>query len=203
MTERLINLTPIFVVIAITGCSRYPEAPAFPEIDPVDAAAQAIIHYDKNGDNQLSASELSGSPSLAASMKRIDKNQDGAITAEEIEKRLRDWLDSGTSLVGAMVMVTLNGEPLVDAEIVVEPETFLGKAYKTARATTDETGMATFEGHDPELPGLHLGFYRVRVSKLGENGKEQLPEKYNTDTELGVEIAGDKSNLALFALVTN
>jgi len=39
-------------------------------------------------------------------------------------------------------------------------------------------------------PGLYLGFYRVRVSK-NKGGKELIPAKYNTETELGAEIADD------------
>ena len=44
---------------------------------------------------------------------------------------------------------------------------------------------------DPELkdyPGIYVGLYRVRISKK-VNGKETLPARYNTETELGREIA--------------
>ena len=41
-----------------------------------------------------------------------------------------------------------------------------------------------FEGY----PGIYTGLYRIRISKL-VNGKETLPARYNTETELGREVA--------------
>jgi hypothetical protein len=43
--------------------------------------------------------------------------------------------------------------------------------------------------------GLQLGFYKIRVSKK-VNGKEMVPEKYNTATTLGHQVAMDDADLA-------
>ena len=49
---------------------------------------------------------------------------------------------------------------------------------------------------DPNMPGgLQLGFYKIRVSKK-VNGKEMVPEKYNTATTLGHQVAMDDADLA-------
>ncbi len=188
--------------LLLTGCSRYPSAPAFPAINPASAASDAIEHYDASGDGVLSSDELAACPPLADGLKRLDQNGDGSVSQQEIEQRLRDWLASGTSLVGVIAQVTLDGAPLQDAKVTLEPETFLGAGYQPAVGATDASGMATFAGHDPRLPGLHLGFYRVRISKPSAEGKERLPDRYNTQSELGVEIAADHSNLSLFELVS-
>lgn len=52
---------------------------------------------------------------------------------------------------------------------------------------------------------MHLGLYRVKISKL-VNGKEIVPPKYNEQTILGQELAGDVPGIAsggvAFALST-
>lgn len=184
----------------LAGCGGQPQAPAFPRIDPQAAATDAVRLYDRNDDGLLDADELAESPPLAASVKRLDKDGDGAVSAGEIRGRIEEWLNSGASLVGAIAQVTLDGAPLGGAEVTVEPEPFLGAAYAPATSRTDADGVATFTGHDPRLPGLHLGYYRVRISRRTDAGEESLPTRYNSQTELGVEVAGDKSNLSLFTL---
>jgi len=42
--------------------------------------------------------------------------------------------------------------------------------------------------------GVGLGLYRVRISKKVD-GQETIPARYNTETELGVEVAQDNGNL--------
>lgn len=202
MNRNIQNLIAMVVTLGFAGCSSHPQAPQFPELDPEVVATKAIQQFDADGNKLLDSTELSNCPSLAASMKRLDQDNDGQVSEQELKSRLSDWLNSGTALVGAIVQVTINGKPLVGAEVTVEPEEFLGEAWQPASGATDDTGMATFTGHDPRLPGLHLGFYRVRISKRDDKGEELLPAKYNSESELGVEIAGDKSNLALFKLAS-
>jgi hypothetical protein len=35
------------------------------------------------------------------------------------------------------------------------------------------------------------GVYRIEISKKGQSGKELVPARYNTASELGVEVAND------------
>ena len=186
------------LILTLVGCSRFPPEPAFPKIDPRQAAIEALGKYDKDGDGRLSADEMS--PSLKAALAQVDRDADGNISEGELADRVTDWLESGDALVEAIVQVTLDGKPLVAAKVTVEPESFLGSTYESVQSITDETGLATFRGHDPNLPGLHLGFYTVRISKLTEDGIELVPQEYNVQSALGIEVAGDRSNLALFAL---
>ncbi len=192
----------VWSLVGMLGCNRFPPAPQWPRIDAKLAGRQAIETFDTNGDGLLSEVELTDVPSLAGARKRLDANADGQISADEITARIDEWLNSGTTLVEVIAMVTLAGKPLENAEVTIEPETFLGDDYHAVAATTDDTGMATFSGHDGRLPGLHLGFYRVRISRLDAAGRETLAAEYNDDSTLGIEIAGDKSNLAVFAVST-
>ena len=189
-------------MILIVGCSRGPSAPAFPEIKPEVAATEALRLYDLDGDGLLVFEEMAACPSVANASKRLDRDGNGSLTKNEIQDRLQQLLDSGTSLVGSVVQVTFDGKPLEGAKVIVEPEPFLGDGYESASGTTDETGMVSFKGHDPVLPGLHLGFYRVRISKLDSEGTETIPSEYNTESNLGVEVAADKGNLAIFKLAS-
>jgi hypothetical protein len=47
---------------------------------------------------------------------------------------------------------------------------------------------------EPGLNGMRGGFYRIEISQQ-RNGKEQIPAKYNTKTELGQEIATGAANM--------
>jgi hypothetical protein len=187
-------------LVVCIGCDRGPSAPALPEIDPLVSAEAAIHDYDQNGDGLLSRVELAACPALAVALARLDGNRDEQLSVEEIEVRIDEWLASGTSLVEVIAEVTLNGKALAGANISIEPEPFLGPGYTSVVGTTDTVGIATFRGHDARLPGVHLGFYRVRISHLGPDGREVVPAEYNQKSELGIEIAGDKSNLTRFDL---
>ena len=182
------------------GCRRFPPAPRFPAISPREAASHAVLAYDRNGDRKLSAEELERSPGLQSAFRRIDTNEDGCLDATEIRGRIEAWLASGTTLVDAIAQVKLDDQALSGAVVTMVPEAFLGSGYCPCTSTTDDDGIATFDDHDAQFPGMHLGFYTVRISKLAANGLEQLPKRYNEESVLGLEIAGDKSNLAFFSL---
>ena len=42
-----------------------------------------------------------------------------------------------------------------------------------------------------ELPGMNMGYYRVKVSKE-VRGKEFFPKNFNEETEVGVEFCTDR-----------
>jgi hypothetical protein len=101
-----------------------------------------------------------------------------------------------TGLASVRCHVTLDGQPLVGAEVVFEPEEFLGEEIKTAAGKTNQFGDAAptippEERPDPTLPGgAHFGLYRVRISKV-TNGRELIPARYNKESILGQEVSYD------------
>ena len=64
---------------------------------------------------------------------------------------------------------------------------------KAAEGTTrnDGTTHILISPSNPDEAGVHLGFYRVEISKKGADGKELIPARYNTESELGIEVARD------------
>jgi hypothetical protein len=50
--------------------------------------------------------------------------------------------------------------------------------------------MASVSAQDEKFPGVYLGLYRVKVSKQ-VGGRETIPARYNSQTELGCEVATD------------
>ena len=72
------------------------------------------------------------------------------------------------------------------------PETFLGGGLQAAEGTTDDHGMARMSVADSAQRGISPGFYRIKITKAGE----AIPAKFNTDTRLGQEVAGDAAGLS-------
>jgi hypothetical protein len=175
---------------SFAGCSHVPPRPARPSLDPASAARAAMDQYDVNHDGKIDADELKRCPALAQAMDLMDANRDGALTLDEIAARMRQWKDSPAVVLNGNTQVLLDGKPLAGATVTYEPEKFMGPAYQTTSGVTDSAGFADIKGQDPKYPGLYLGLYRVRISKI-EGGHESLPARYNTETVLAKEVAPD------------
>jgi len=176
-------------VLCAAACSNKPPRVEQPGINP-NAAADAMKQYDTDGDGEISGEELDKAPALKAAMATLDTDGDKAISADEIDARVSAWIESKLGRSSVMITVYRNNQPLEGATLKFIPESFLGDAIKPAEATTGESGVAmpTITEGDPNVPpGMHVGFYRVEVTKAGE----EIPAKYNTETELGLEVAQD------------
>ena len=122
MNRNSQDLIAMVAILVLVGCSSHPQAPQFPELDPGIVATKAIQQFDADGNKLLDSTELTNCPSLAASMKRLDQDNDGQVSEQELKSRLSDWLNSGTALVGAIVQVTINGKPLVGPKLRWSPK---------------------------------------------------------------------------------
>jgi hypothetical protein len=172
------------------GCSRHPAAPSRPTLDPTEAAQQALTSYDANGDGMIDESESADSPGLTEAFSRIDKDQDGAISAAEMAERIDYYKTAATTIVNGGVEVNVAGCPLAGATVTFEPESFLGASFSNCSGVTNVEGRASLKGPDAKFPGIYLGMYRVRISKQAK-GKEVVPAQFNTETILGHEAADD------------
>lgn len=173
------------------GCSGRPSRLDPPEI-PGDAGEQAVSKYDANGNGAIDGDELNKVPALKATLSRVDSDGDGRVSAAEINARIDAWRKSRVALARVAATVRRDGRPLRDAVVKLVPESFLGDAVKTAQGTTDGSGDAHLQiSSDPDERGVQLGYYRVEVTKPGEDGKETIPIRYNAETELGTEITRD------------
>jgi hypothetical protein len=177
-------------LVWLSGCSRGPSRIYPPSIDASAAGVKAMEMYDTNKDGKLSGAELDKCPALKAAMAQIDTDGDGTITAAKITARIRAWQESKVGRTQLTCTVLRNGRPLAGADVKFVPEKFLGDSIKPAEGKTDQNGIATIsipttDRSDP--PGVALGFYRVEITKAGEN----VPAQYNTNTTLGHEVSHD------------
>jgi hypothetical protein len=163
----------------LSGCGKR-VATKLQRNDAATAASKAIEAYDKNGDGKLSAEEFSASPALAASLRRIDSNDDKIMSKEEIQARLES-LDAQADYIGLDVRVTSKGKPLADAEVTFQAEPFLGDVLPTFSGTTNDGGGCPLKSEGKQLPGIPIGLYQVKIV----NAKQRI------NTVRGVEIADD------------
>jgi hypothetical protein len=179
-------------LVALAGCSDEPKPPPRFQVNPQQAAQDAVKLYDKNGDGTLDAKELRASPPLLDLLQNLKaKLPDHAdsLTAADISARMEEWLKAPATLISSTAMVYLDGKPLDGATVIFEPETYLGSSYHSHQGQTNAVGIAQLDPDLPEYPGsIYVGLYRVRISKK-VNGKETLPARYNAETELGREVA--------------
>ncbi|MGA2031829.1 MAG: EF-hand domain-containing protein [Thermoguttaceae bacterium] len=197
MTHSVARLGITLVAIvfcASFGCSAKSRSRAYPPaIDP-NAAQKAMELYDSDKDGFLDKAELEKVPGLKAAIEQVDTNHDGKISADEISARIESWKASRTARMPIRCVILHKGQPLVGATITFVPESFLGNELPTVSATTGLAGGTAINApaKDGAPPiGLPPGFYRVQVTKSGEN----IPAKYNTATTLGQEVANDAKGL--------
>jgi hypothetical protein len=176
---------PAVVLALVVGCSTKRVEPS--RVSAADAAAKALAQYDTNKDGFLDAAELERCPGLKNALKRNDTNKDGRFSREELEEYFGGYVKSQIGSQAVVCRVTLDDKPLAGATVVLEPEAFLGDSVKPAQGVTDAKGEVRPRIEGSDLPGCHLGIYRVRITKT-EGGKDSIPPQYNTNTELGLEV---------------
>ncbi len=185
--------------LAVLGCGGgSPQAVPVINWSASSLADSAFQQYDKNANGTFEKAEFS--PGIAALLKTADADQDGALSRDEFEKRLTLHLNLGAGLQSIAGVVTCNGAPVAGARVNLEPEKFMQGAVKPAAATTDAQGNfeLRIEGHT--LPGAQPGVYLIRVT-AGEGAQSpSIPPRYNAETELGTEVAGDLTSLLLLEL---
>ena len=174
-----------FLLVQVSGCSGSPGG-KLKAYDPPTAAAKAIELYDANGDGKLAADELTKSPALAVSARRLDSNRDSMLTADEIQARFEEaakW----PKLIGLDTWVSARGRPLVGAELTLTPEPFMGDNYPVFKGSTVEGGGYVSPTDERELIGVPAGFYTLRVVHPGQR----------IDIVRGIEIASDTTGSRL------
>lgn len=194
MCSRFLSCLVSIAIPLTFGCSSGPPALRAPEI-PRDAGKNAVAKYDSDGDGAIGGAELDKVPALKATLSRADANGDGKVSAEEIDARIAAWKRSQVALSRVVATVNQNGRAVSGATVTLVPEEFLGDAVKAASGTTDSTGSVHLKISDnPDEDGVHLGYYRVEVSRTTPDGKETIPARYNSETQIGKEVTRDDAS---------
>lgn len=192
ISVRILIVT--LVSVSILACRRGPTPIPATSINAKSAAAKALEMYDKDSNGTLSDAEMS--PGLRYAAKRADANDDGALDATELRAMVDAWNQKSIGLFTLRCNVKFNRRPLAGAEVTLVPDPFLEGQVEAADGVTDEFGdtyLSVPKEKRPVAdapPGVQLGLYRVVVSKL-KNGKESIPAKFNTESELGQEVSFD------------
>jgi hypothetical protein len=197
--------TPSLVLVSLAGaalasCNSGPARVTQPYISAGAAGSAAMDEYDTNGDGAVSGDELEKAPGLKAALSNLDKDGDSQVTATEVTERVQAWQNQNTGLTNVRCLVIMDGRPLSGAEVVFEPESFLGGEIETAVGMADSSGTVSpvipkDQRPTPQTPpGLRLGLYKVRISKI-VGGKETVPARYNADTTLGQEVSADDPSM--------
>lgn len=174
-----------------TGCDAKPERLELPAYEST-AGQAALATYDTNKDSKIGGDEFLKCPALKSTLARLDLNKDGAVTAEEIDARIQQWRASRVALMPVCCKVLIDGKPVANARITLEPEAFLGNSVRGASGVTDEEGVAILSissEHlaNPGMTGVAPGFYRI-VAEVDADGRVR---RYTTGPHTGCEVAAD------------
>jgi hypothetical protein len=187
-TYRGIVAASCFVaILSANGCGRVKSI----VVDPEESSAAAIEQYDKNGDSVLDETELKACPALLGSLRAYDESKDKKLSQAEIAEQIDYMYQRGAGLTAITSTVLLDGSPLPGATVKFIPEKFLGEEIKPAQGITNNAGDASIAISADDMPKelrranlLRVGIYRVEIT----HPSKKIPEKYNTNTELGFEF---------------
>jgi hypothetical protein len=181
------------LLVTLAGCQRTGERAGAALPDPDEAAAAAVAAYDTDGDGALSTAEFTVSPGLLVASKRMDADADGQITASEIVQHFGLYHDVDLTLMSLEAHITLDGQPLEGATVTLIPESLNGEGTKPATGVTDQIGRCPLVSEGAQYRAVQLGVYRISVSMLDAAGRETLPAKYNSESQLGIEVCNEAS----------
>jgi hypothetical protein len=181
--SRCFVLLSVLLLVVAAGCDMGAKRISAPSMNAATVAKAALAEFDTNGDGKISGKELDKCSALKISQGRLDPKGEG-ITAKTIEDLIKGWQETKIGRTSCPCQVSRNGKPLADATVTFVPEKFLGPNYQVASGKTDATGIAQITLPNVTPLGLPLGFYRVQITKEGEN----IPAKFNTETELGAGL---------------
>ncbi len=184
----------IFVLVLLAaGCNSGPGAIRPPDVDADAAADQAVELQDRNGDGQLAKEEWSASPALVAVAPSYDLNGDDMLSVEELTGGIAGWEQSGVGARAVPFTILWNGRPLPGATVRLVPAPFFDGTLKGASGQSGPrgTGQLNMAAEDrprnaPDIPLMQPGLYQVEIM----HPSVKIPEKYNSQTTLGIEISG-------------
>jgi hypothetical protein len=185
------QLATAMLVLFVSGCRKSQPVPGY---DPPGAAAEALSLLDASGNGLIERDEAAKAPGLASAFSRFDADGNGALSAEEVESRVAAYAAARLGLMPFSCTISVNGEVHEGMAVRLAPEPFLEPPLAHAAAVTSAGGIAAPIAAGEQFPAVACGVYRVEISWKRDGG-EALPARYNTQTELGVEIAPDVPGL--------
>ena len=94
MQKPLMMIAAALFILS-SGCRYRLPALKPPKFDPDGAATAAMEQYDSNSDGKIDQAELKTAPGITFSLGRIDGDNDGSVTANELSAMIQEkWLDA-------------------------------------------------------------------------------------------------------------
>jgi hypothetical protein len=164
------------------------------DVDIPQLTQQFMETYDIDKNGRLSREELA-SFAPVAEWSRAQRKQD--VSPDDLEQYLTRVFDRRIGLVSAMCVVKRKGRVLAGADVRLVPIPPLGNVLPIGQGVTDAYGGVMFSAPREKLPAatqrvegvMPPGLYLVEVT----HPKIKVPEKYNTRTELGLELSSDSA----------
>lgn len=178
----------------LVGCDPGPKEFVAPPMNADAASAACLAEYDADKNSALNKAELAKVPGIAAHLDLYDIDKNGEVSGNELVGRLRRLAGEGTAMTNVTFQITLDGKALEGADVKLVPEKYFGDGPKVATGKTDNQGFVSPSISDADLKPEEMGLRGVRVATYRlevTHPMFQLPAKYNTATELGVEVAPD------------
>lgn len=175
------------LLVLASGCGLSSSKVVAPPVDPAEAASRAMEEYDTNSDGKIDKTEAK--QTVLDAKAGWDADGDGSISEDEIRERLERYEALKPGIQSMTCTVLWRNRPLENAEVVFEPEAFLGESVEMANGTTDENGIAELVAEevakeDPTLRGIRAALYKVRIT----HPDLDIPARYNTETTLFFEL---------------
>ncbi len=159
LTETLLNRIAIGglgatgLCLALMGCSGGSQSRIqAPGYNPSASAAQAMELYDKDGDGFIAGDELDKAPGIKAAIKNLDQDRDGKVSQQEIADRVDSWAKTGLGMMTLSCEVTLDGGLLDGAQVKFVPEPFLSNVILQAEGETSLVGTTNLRVPADKLP---------------------------------------------------
>jgi hypothetical protein len=195
----LILLTcTLTTVLAAAGCDSGSARVKQLYVNSTSASEAAIKQHDKDGNGTLDSTELKSIASIGNVSDQYDTDRDGQVSALEIRSRIDKWQALKVAMVSCGFVVKLDGKPLPEAKVRLDPEPFLADTLKPCFGATDSRGRVTPSQEEASignqsdgLTGVPPGLYRVSVT----HPKLEKLKQYHSETILGLQIAPDDPSL--------
>jgi hypothetical protein len=193
-TERMMRCPGLAATLCMIclGCSRGPAAIPPVDVDIPQLMRQLMETYDKDKNGRLSGEELASFAPVAEWAQALHKQD---VSSDDLEQYLTRVFDRRIGLVSATCVVRRKGQVLPGAEVRLVPIPLLSNVLPIGKGVTDAYGGVMFSAPREKLPAstqrvegvMPPGLYLVEVT----HPKIKIPEKYNTRTELGLELSSD------------
>lgn len=192
--QRLVIASAMLLTV---GCSGAPGRLSPPKVSADAAADEALAASDKNQDGNLAKDELEKFPGLAHAFKGYDADGSGQLSRDEIAAGIRVWSEGRMGMTSWPFQLRFNGRPLEGAQVKLIPESYLNGAVLPASGESGPGGqgslgiaMEDLPANAPKRPLIQPGLYRVEIT----HPTTSIPAKYNTESTLGLEVAGHTVN---------